>query len=217
MLAASLFIVSAVRCSEEAIRVIRHDFSHKNASVRVAGLLRYHALWRSRFHVWLKMEDGAQLVFKVSKERFCWEPVLVKYHLIYSTTAGASFGKCVYWTIWWNKLFVIIVHRWINTNYTDWTGKVSHNSWTLIIHVRNPLGATAGHWFHAAISTNRSESDRSGGPSLDAPCENKSGRAEPEGGGTSYGLLMHNFVVAVEDAYTEGMENYRTVRLKCWP
>ena len=29
------------------------------------NLSRFYTLWRHRFHVWLRMEDGAQMVFKV--------------------------------------------------------------------------------------------------------------------------------------------------------
>ena len=28
-------------------------------------VIRFYALWRNRYHVWLKMEDGAQAVFRV--------------------------------------------------------------------------------------------------------------------------------------------------------
>ncbi|VDM36879.1 unnamed protein product [Toxocara canis] len=63
--AASLFIVTAVRCPEATVAVMRKELSSADASIRTAGIRRFHALWRNRFHVWLKMEDGAQLNFKV--------------------------------------------------------------------------------------------------------------------------------------------------------
>ncbi|VDK61930.1 unnamed protein product [Gongylonema pulchrum] len=63
--AASLFIVSSVRSAEETTSVIKRNLLNEDANVRTEGLRRFHALWRNRFHVWLKMEDGAQLVFKV--------------------------------------------------------------------------------------------------------------------------------------------------------
>uniref|UniRef100_A0A915PNH9 Uncharacterized protein n=1 Tax=Setaria digitata TaxID=48799 RepID=A0A915PNH9_9BILA len=63
--AASLFIVSSVRNPEETVTVIKNSLLSDNANIRTEGLRRFHALWRNRFHVWLKMEDGAQLVFKV--------------------------------------------------------------------------------------------------------------------------------------------------------
>ncbi|KAL4003818.1 hypothetical protein ACH3XW_9180 [Acanthocheilonema viteae] len=63
--AACLFIVSSVRSPEGTVNVIRNSLLNDDPSIRTEGLRRFHALWRNRFHVWLKMEDGAQLVFKV--------------------------------------------------------------------------------------------------------------------------------------------------------
>ncbi|VDN04676.1 unnamed protein product [Thelazia callipaeda] len=62
---ASFFIVSSVRNSEQTVGVIRRSLSSTDSKVRTEALRRFHALWRNRFHVWLKMDDGAQLVFKV--------------------------------------------------------------------------------------------------------------------------------------------------------
>lgn len=58
--------MSSVRRPEDTVAVVKRDFTHSEANVRILALRRYHALWRNRFHVWLKMEDGAQLVFKVT-------------------------------------------------------------------------------------------------------------------------------------------------------
>ncbi|VDO34844.1 unnamed protein product, partial [Onchocerca flexuosa] len=63
--AASLFIISSVRNPEGTVNVIKNSLSSDDPNIRTEGLRRFHALWRNRFHVWLKMEDGAQLVFKV--------------------------------------------------------------------------------------------------------------------------------------------------------
>uniref|UniRef100_A0A0R3RUV0 Protein unc-80 n=1 Tax=Elaeophora elaphi TaxID=1147741 RepID=A0A0R3RUV0_9BILA len=63
--AASLFILSSVRNPEGTVNVIRNSLLSDDPNIRTEGLRRFHALWRNRFHVWLKMEDGAQLVFKV--------------------------------------------------------------------------------------------------------------------------------------------------------
>ncbi|CAG9539348.1 unnamed protein product, partial [Cercopithifilaria johnstoni] len=63
--AASLFIISSVRNPEGTVNVIRNSLLSDDPNIRTEGLRRFHALWRNRFHVWLKMEDGAQLVFKV--------------------------------------------------------------------------------------------------------------------------------------------------------
>ncbi|VDK78150.1 unnamed protein product [Litomosoides sigmodontis] len=60
--AASLFIASSVRSPEGTVNVIKNSLLSDDANARSEGLRRFHALWRNRFHVWLKMEDGAQLV-----------------------------------------------------------------------------------------------------------------------------------------------------------
>ncbi|CAD5215802.1 unnamed protein product [Bursaphelenchus okinawaensis] len=63
--AAAIFITSSVKCPDEAIALIRNDLLSNNSTVRSAAINRFHALWRNRFHVWLKLEDGAQFAFKV--------------------------------------------------------------------------------------------------------------------------------------------------------
>ncbi|VDK69940.1 unnamed protein product [Anisakis simplex] len=60
-----MFIVTAVRRQEATVSVMQKDLTNPDASVRTAAIRRFHALWRNRFHVWLKMEDGAQMNFKV--------------------------------------------------------------------------------------------------------------------------------------------------------
>uniref|UniRef100_A0A915C2K7 Transmembrane protein n=1 Tax=Parascaris univalens TaxID=6257 RepID=A0A915C2K7_PARUN len=63
--AASLFIVTSVKRPDGVIAVMQAELSSTDAGIRSAAIRRFHALWRNRFHVWLKMEDGAQMNFKV--------------------------------------------------------------------------------------------------------------------------------------------------------
>lgn len=63
--AAALFICCAVKSAEECMRIMRADMASNDPNRRVQSACRFMALWRNRFHVWLKMEDNAQLVFKV--------------------------------------------------------------------------------------------------------------------------------------------------------
>uniref|UniRef100_A0A1I7SH45 CID domain-containing protein n=1 Tax=Bursaphelenchus xylophilus TaxID=6326 RepID=A0A1I7SH45_BURXY len=63
--AAAIFITCAVKCPDECVALIKNDLSSTSASVRSAAINRFYALWRNRFHVWLKLEDGAQFAFKV--------------------------------------------------------------------------------------------------------------------------------------------------------
>ncbi|PAV67932.1 hypothetical protein WR25_01182 isoform B [Diploscapter pachys] len=63
--AASMFIVTCVRRSEDAIGVMKEALTSTNPTERTEAIQRFYALWRNRYHVWLKMEDGAQAVFRV--------------------------------------------------------------------------------------------------------------------------------------------------------
>lgn len=54
-----------MKCADECVQTIKRDLTSTNPSVRSSAVRRFYALWRNRFHVWLKMEDGAQMVFKV--------------------------------------------------------------------------------------------------------------------------------------------------------
>ncbi|KAJ1363609.1 Unc-80p [Parelaphostrongylus tenuis] len=63
--AASMFVVACVRRPEESLKVMRKAMESSNATDRTEAIQRFYALWRNRFHVWLKMEDGAQTSFKV--------------------------------------------------------------------------------------------------------------------------------------------------------
>ncbi|GMT17332.1 hypothetical protein PFISCL1PPCAC_8629, partial [Pristionchus fissidentatus] len=51
---------------DEALGVARAALESKSPTERSSAILRFHALWRNRYHVWLKMEDGAQAIFKVA-------------------------------------------------------------------------------------------------------------------------------------------------------
>ncbi|VDM59235.1 unnamed protein product [Angiostrongylus costaricensis] len=63
--AASMFVVACVRRAEECLKVMKKAMESSNATDRTEAIHRFYALWRNRFHVWLKMEDGAQTSFKV--------------------------------------------------------------------------------------------------------------------------------------------------------
>uniref|UniRef100_A0A0N4UG78 DUF3453 domain-containing protein n=1 Tax=Dracunculus medinensis TaxID=318479 RepID=A0A0N4UG78_DRAME len=63
--AASMFIVTSIRRPEDILAIMHRDMSHEDPNVRTASIRRFHILWRSRFYVWLKLEDGAQTNLKV--------------------------------------------------------------------------------------------------------------------------------------------------------
>lgn len=60
-----MFICCAVKCGEESIKIMKDDLMNTDSTCRTKAVCRFFALWKNRFHVWLKMEDNAQLIFKV--------------------------------------------------------------------------------------------------------------------------------------------------------
>lgn len=62
---AAMFICCSVKCADECINVMKEDMASSDATCRTEAVRRFFALWRNRFHVWLKMEENAQLIFKV--------------------------------------------------------------------------------------------------------------------------------------------------------
>uniref|UniRef100_A0A0N4ZFZ3 UNC80 domain-containing protein n=1 Tax=Parastrongyloides trichosuri TaxID=131310 RepID=A0A0N4ZFZ3_PARTI len=63
--AAALFILCAVKVPTEVTDVMLNDLNSNDTELRVSAIQKFYVLWRNRFHVWQKMEDGAQAMFKV--------------------------------------------------------------------------------------------------------------------------------------------------------
>ncbi|XP_059490383.1 protein unc-80 homolog isoform X4 [Neocloeon triangulifer] len=63
--AASLFILAAVKAPAHASNVMQHCLQHSDVTTRIQAVLRFQVLWKSRFQVWPRMEEGAYLNFKV--------------------------------------------------------------------------------------------------------------------------------------------------------
>ncbi|XP_066993860.2 protein unc-80 homolog [Anabrus simplex] len=63
--AASLFILAAVRAPNQASDIMHHGLHHQNPSVRINAILRFQVLWKLRYQVWPRMEEGAHMTFKV--------------------------------------------------------------------------------------------------------------------------------------------------------
>lgn len=62
---AALFILASVKAPTTASELMQRAMKHKNPNVRVEAMLRYQVLWKNRFQVWPRMEEGAHLSFKV--------------------------------------------------------------------------------------------------------------------------------------------------------
>lgn len=62
---AALFIIASVRAPVFASDIMQRALKHKDTQVRIDAILRYQVLWKARYQVWPRMEDGAHVSFKV--------------------------------------------------------------------------------------------------------------------------------------------------------
>lgn len=63
--AAALYIIASVRAPNFASEIMQRALKHKDPDIRIQAILRYQVLWKSRFQVWPRMEEGAHVSFKV--------------------------------------------------------------------------------------------------------------------------------------------------------
>ncbi|XP_052242651.1 protein unc-80 homolog isoform X2 [Dreissena polymorpha] len=63
--AASMFLIASVRAPEKAQTMVFKELQHEEPCVRINAVLRFGTLWKFRHQAWPRMEEGAQLHFKV--------------------------------------------------------------------------------------------------------------------------------------------------------
>lgn len=63
--AAAFFILAAVKAPNCVSEIMQKALKNKEPQVRIGAILRYQMLWKSRFQVWPRMEEGAHMSFKV--------------------------------------------------------------------------------------------------------------------------------------------------------
>ncbi|XP_071444564.1 protein unc-80 homolog isoform X1 [Hetaerina americana] len=63
--AAALFILGAVRAPVQATHLIHGALQDTEPAGRINAILRFQVLWKLRYQVWPRMEEGAHLTFKV--------------------------------------------------------------------------------------------------------------------------------------------------------
>ncbi|CAG9815242.1 unnamed protein product [Phaedon cochleariae] len=63
--AASLFILGAVKAPQQVSEIMQYGLSHPDCAVRINAILRFQVLWKMRYQVWPRMEESAQMLFKV--------------------------------------------------------------------------------------------------------------------------------------------------------
>ncbi|XP_052748646.1 protein unc-80 homolog isoform X2 [Galleria mellonella] len=63
--AAALFILGAVKAPHTASDIMHSDLKHAEPGVRINAILRFQVMWKLRYQVWPRMEEGASVTFKV--------------------------------------------------------------------------------------------------------------------------------------------------------
>uniref|UniRef100_A0A8B9PN18 Unc-80 homolog, NALCN channel complex subunit n=1 Tax=Apteryx owenii TaxID=8824 RepID=A0A8B9PN18_APTOW len=63
--AAAMFLLCAVKVPEAVSDMLMSEFHHPETVQRLNAVLKFHTLWRFRYQVWPRMEEGAQQIFKI--------------------------------------------------------------------------------------------------------------------------------------------------------
>lgn len=64
-LPAAMFLLCAVKVPDAVTEMMMAEFHHQEACQRINSILKFYTLWRFRYQVWPRMEEGAQQIFKV--------------------------------------------------------------------------------------------------------------------------------------------------------
>nr|XP_054603628.1 protein unc-80 homolog isoform X2 [Nothobranchius furzeri] len=63
--AAAMFLLCAVKVPDAVTEMMTAEFQHQEACQRINSILKFYTLWRFRYQVWPRMEEGAQQIFKI--------------------------------------------------------------------------------------------------------------------------------------------------------
>ncbi|XP_063072865.1 protein unc-80 homolog [Engraulis encrasicolus] len=63
--AAAMFLLCAVKVPDAVSDMMFAEFQHQEPAQRISSVLKFYTLWRFRYHVWPRMEEGAQQIFKI--------------------------------------------------------------------------------------------------------------------------------------------------------
>lgn len=62
---ASVFIICSTRIPERVQELMSNQLHHEEVNIRIDSTLRFKALWRFRWQIWPRLEDGANMHIKV--------------------------------------------------------------------------------------------------------------------------------------------------------
>lgn len=60
-----MFLLCAVKVPDAVKEMMMAELHHQEACQRINSILKFYTLWRFRYEVWPRMEEGAQQIFKV--------------------------------------------------------------------------------------------------------------------------------------------------------
>ncbi|XP_063789188.1 protein unc-80 homolog isoform X21 [Pseudophryne corroboree] len=63
--AAAMFLLCAVKVPDAVSEMLTSEFQHPETGQRMNAILKFHTLWRFRYQVWPRMEEGAQQIYKI--------------------------------------------------------------------------------------------------------------------------------------------------------
>ncbi|XP_067844006.1 protein unc-80 homolog [Heptranchias perlo] len=63
--AAAMFLLCAVKVPDAVSDMVMSEFHHLEAVQRINAIVKFNTLWRFRYQVWPRMEEGAQQIFKI--------------------------------------------------------------------------------------------------------------------------------------------------------
>ncbi|XP_076872130.1 protein unc-80 homolog isoform X4 [Brachyhypopomus gauderio] len=63
--AAAMFLLCAVKVPDGVTEMMMAEFQHPEATQRINSVLKFYTVWRFRYQVWPRMEEGAQQIFKI--------------------------------------------------------------------------------------------------------------------------------------------------------
>lgn len=62
-----MFLLCAVKVPDAVTEMMMAELHHQEACQRINSILKFYTLWRFRYEVWPRMEEGAQQIFKVQR------------------------------------------------------------------------------------------------------------------------------------------------------
>ncbi|XP_056606879.1 protein unc-80 homolog isoform X3 [Triplophysa dalaica] len=63
--AGAMFLLCAVKVPDGVTEMMMAEFQHQEAGQRINSILKFYTVWRFRYQVWPRMEEGAQQIFKI--------------------------------------------------------------------------------------------------------------------------------------------------------